>query len=247
LRRAALLLPLALAVSACGSSGRDVLRDASANVGKIRSGTLHAKLLVQPHVVGAKNPFGFTIDGPFTFGDRLTTNVTYVQIANGRRGSARLVLDENGGYVVSNGQRRTLAGAQLDDLRRTMRAVRAGGSIVDVSDWVKSSHSADCPPADAPVKCVEGDLDPVAAIDGLAALAQLTGTSGLADADAKTLRKAVSKATYFVMAGKDDHLLRDLKIDVELSLDVPESLKGALGKLVGADMTFELAVKRPRS
>ena len=248
MKRTLLIVPVALALTACGgSSGREVLRDASANLGKIRSGVLHAKLLVQPRVATARQPFGFTIDGPFRFGEQPTANVTYVQIANGRRATAKLVVSPDGGYVLTNGVRRTLATSQLDDLRQTMRAVRAGGSIVDVSDWVKSSHSTDCPDADAPVDCVKGDLDPVEAVNGFLALAQATGRadSTLGQADAEQLREAVQEATFFVMAGKQDRLLRDLRIDLELALDVPEALRGFLGRLVGADVRFELAVDRP--
>ena len=243
-------VPLALALSACGgSSGRNVLRDASANLGKIRSGVLHAKLLVQPRVESARQAFGFTIDGPFRFGEQPTANVTYVQIANGRRASARLVITPSGGTIFTNGRRRTLDALQLSDLRGTMRAVRAGGSIVDVSNWVKSSRSTDCPEADAPVQCVKGDLDPVEALNGLLALEQATGrgTADLGSADAEQLKDAVKKATFFVMAGKDDKLLRDLRIDLELALDVPEVLRAFFGTLVGAEVSFELGVDKPNA
>lgn len=245
-QRTLLAVPLALALSACGgSSGRDVLRDASANVGKIRSGVVHASLLVQPRGAGGQ-PFGFTIDGPFRFGEQPTANITYVQIANGRRATTKLVISPTAGSIVTNGQRRTLDASQLSDLRGTIRAVRAGVSIVDVSSWVTSSKSTDCPKTDAPVACVEGDLDPVEAVNGLLALEQATGrgTAGLGPADSEQLSKAVRKATFFVMAGKEDKLLRDLRIDLDLSLDVPEELRGFFGRLVGADVRFELGVDR---
>jgi hypothetical protein len=245
LKRALVLIPLLLA--GCGNSGEDVLRDASANIGKIRAGTLHAQLLVTPHVQGAKNPFGWRVDGPFTFGDEPTARVRYTQIANGKQGSATLVLERDGGYALVNGQRRELSASDLEDLRSTARTARGGGSVVDISLWIDSAHKTDCPEADAPVECVKGDLDPVETVAGLAALAQLTGTRGLADADQETLRKAVDDATFFAMSGKDDHLLRDLRIDMGIGLDVPQSLRTALGKLVGADVSFELAIDDPKT
>jgi hypothetical protein len=57
----------------------------------------------------------------------------------------------------------------------------------------------------------------------------------------------VRKATYFVMAGKDDKLLRDLRIDLDLAADVPEALRGFLGRLIRADVRFELGVDRPNA
>ena len=75
MKRAFLAVPLALALTACGgSSSRDVLRDASESLAMIRSGVVHAKLLVQPR--GGGQAYGFAIDGPFRFGDQPTANVT---------------------------------------------------------------------------------------------------------------------------------------------------------------------------
>jgi hypothetical protein len=247
---ALLAVLLALALSACGgSSGRDVLRDASENLGTIRSGVIHARFFVQPRGAAPNKPFGFTVDGPFRFGEQESAKVTYVQIANGRRATTKLVVSPSGGYIVADGQRRTLDGSQLDGARRTLRAVRAGGSIVDVSSWVKSSKSTDCPAADAAVRCVRGDLDPVEAVNGLLALEQATARccAGLGSGNADQLSKAVRKATFFVMAGKEDKLLRDLRIDLEMAVEVPESLRGFLGRLIGADVRFELRLDRPNA
>jgi hypothetical protein len=247
-KRMLLAVPLALALSACGgSSGQEVLRDASANLGRIRSGVVHARLLVQPR--GGGQTYGFRIDGPFRFSDQPTANVTYMQISNGRRETQKLVISPNGGYVIDNGKRRALNDSELDGVRQTMRAVRVGGSIVDVSSWVKSTESTDCPSADAPVACVEGELDRLEAANGLLTLAQALGRpSGdptVQNADPEQFRDAVREATYFVMVGKNDKLLRDLRIDLDMALDVPEALRGFLGRLIRADVRFELRVDRP--
>ena len=124
-----------------------------------------------------------------------------------------------------------------------------GGTIVDFSSWVKSSETTDCPNADAPVACVKGELDSLEAANGLLALAQAVGRpSGdptVQNADPEQLRNAVREATFLVMAGKDDKLLRDLRIDLKLAADVPEALRGFLGRVIRADVRFELAVDRP--
>jgi hypothetical protein len=249
--RLLLALPLALALTACGdgSSGREVVRDATRNLGRIQSGTLHAKLLVRPR--GGGHRYGFAIDGPFDFGDKPTANVRYVRIAYDRHTTARLVISPSGGYVVDNGKRRALNAKELDGVRQNIRAFSAGGSIVDVSSWVKTTETTDCPDADKPVACVKGQLDPLEAANGLLTLAQAVGTpSGnptVQNVDPARLREAVRKATYFAMAGKKDKLLRDLKIELALAADVPEALRAFFGRLIAADVRFELAIDRPNA
>jgi hypothetical protein len=249
--RALLALPLALALTACGdgSSGRDVVRDAAENLSTIQSGIVHAKLVVEPEPRGSGHPYGFTIDGPFHFGDRPTASVAYTQVAKGRRD--KLVLGANEGYVVGDGTRRALHASELAGLRQTVRAVRAGGSFLDLAGWLTSSKSTDCPDAGTTVVCAEGELDRLQAATGLLTLAQAVGTpSGnptIQNADPEQIRNAVKKATYLVMVGKDDRLLRDLRIDLELAADVPESLRGFFGRLIAANARFELRVDRPKA
>jgi hypothetical protein len=49
------------------------------------------------------------------------------------------------------------------------------------------------------------------------------------------------------VVGKDDGLLRDLRIDLELAADVPEALRGFFGRLIAANARFELRVDRPKA
>jgi hypothetical protein len=154
--RALLALPLALALTACGdgSSGRDVVRDATENLSTIQSGIVHAKLVVKPEPRGSSRPYGFTIEGPFHFGDRPTASIAYTQVASGRRD--KLVLGANEGYVVGDGTRRALHASELAGLRQTVRAVRAGGSFLDLAGWMTSSESTDCPDADTTSSAPKG-------------------------------------------------------------------------------------------
>jgi hypothetical protein len=240
------LILAAFALGGCGGSGeRGVVAKTADRIGQIRSGTLHVKLLVTPHSAKASTPFGFKLDGPFTFGDKPTAKVRYTQIANGKEGTATLVLQGSKGYVVTeSGQHRALTGAQLASLRGQVRAVHAGG-VLKIDDWVKSAHGTSCSSGSADVRCVAGDLDPVKLVNGLAGLAgpgfQVSG------GDEKQLRNAMRKATYYLATGKKDSLLRDLRVNADLGLDVPRSLSSAFGKLVGATFEFRLAIDRPNA
>jgi hypothetical protein len=62
---------------------------------------------------------------------------------------------------------------------------------------------------------------------------------------AKQLEAAVKSSTFDLWAGKDDHLLRRLMLKANLGLAVPQSLRRALGSVVGAKIDFELAVSNP--
>jgi hypothetical protein len=47
------------------------------------------------------------------------------------------------------------------------------------------------------------------------------------------------------LTGQEDRLLRRLEVAVDLGFDVPSELRGALGRLVGARVDFELGIDHP--
>ena len=67
----------------------------------------------------------------------------------------------------------------------------------------------------------------------------------IAGDQAKQLEKAVKSSSLELWAGRKDHLLRRLLLKADLGLDVPPSLRRALGSIVGAKVDFELAVSNP--
>ncbi len=241
-----LLLVVAFLAAGCGgSSAKGVLSDAAGRLGEIHTGVLHLKLLVTPNATNAKDPFGFEIDGPFTFGDQPTAKLTYTQIANGKRGTATVVLDGASGYVESNGTRRAMTPAQVNQVAGIAKIARSSSAtVLDVKKWVLEASGTSCPAGDAGQRCVSGSLDPVETINGLLALTR-GSTQSISGAEADRLKNAVHSATFFVAAGKTDKLLRDLRIDFDLGLDVPAGLKQALGNIVGAKVNFRLAVDKP--
>ena len=67
----------------------------------------------------------------------------------------------------------------------------------------------------------------------------------LAAAPAEQLERAVRESELSVYTGKDDRLLRRLAMRADFGLDVPEDLRGALGELVGAEVSLTLTIRDP--
>jgi hypothetical protein len=234
---AAVLIALIAVVSGCGGGGlRHDLAATGGNMGKIRAGVIDFSLLVTPKALKAHNPFGWKLKGPFSFGDVPTAHVTYTQIANGHSADNTLVLDRSGGYAVVGGKRRSLTDSNLTELRGSAGRLRAGASV-DVSQWIKSASSCG-------TRCAHGDLDVAAAANTLLQIAGSRQT--LSDAETKQLAAAARTATYRV-EWTDKHLMRNLKMHVDLGFATPPKLKSALGELVGATFDLHLGMQRPHT
>jgi hypothetical protein len=237
IRSAVILVVLAALLSACGGSGlRDDLSATGQNIGKIRAGVLDFSMLVTPHAKNASNPFGWKLKGPFAFGNVPTAHVVYTQIANGHSADVTLVMDKSGGYAVVNGKRRSLTDSNLEELRGSAGRVRAGATI-DISKWIDSASSCGA-------RCASGALDVAAAANTLLQIAGSTKT--LSDAEARQLADATRDASYRV-EWTDKHLMRKLKLHLDIGFQAPDKLKAALGELVGAAFDLNLDVQRPQA
>jgi hypothetical protein len=236
-RKIALLIPLTALLAGCGGGGvRGDLSKTGGSIGKIRAGGLDFSLLVTPHAAKAKHPFGWKLKGPFAFGPVPTAHVVYTQIANGNSADVTLVMDKTGGYAVVNGKRRSLTDSNLKELRGSATRVRGAGSV-DISKWIKTASSCG-------TRCAHGDLDVAAAAN---TLLQVAGSSQvLSDAERKQLADATRNATYRA-TWNDKHVLRDLKLHLDIGFKAPPKLKAALGKLVGAAFDLHLVVQHPQT
>jgi hypothetical protein len=235
-RRGAALVAATMLLAGCGGGLRHDLAATGDNIGKIRAGVIDFSLLVTPHAAKARNPFGWRLEGPFSFGDVPTARIVYTQIANGHDAQNTLVLDKSGGYAIVNGKRRALNDASLAELRGSARRVRDGTSI-DLGDWIRTTTRCGD-------RCARGTLDVAAAANTLLAVSGSKRT--LSAAEAKQLADATRAATYRVM-WTDKHLVRDLKLHVALGFAAPPKLAAALGKLVGATFDLHLGMKNART
>jgi hypothetical protein len=64
---------------------------------------------------------------------------------------------------------------------------------------------------------------------------------------AEQLRKATRSTSFELRTGKDDRLLRRLRLEADFGLEVPRELREALGEVVGAKVEFRLGVDRPNT
>jgi hypothetical protein len=248
-RPAPALLAAAVLAAGCGGGGgsaQDVLSKTAANLGKIRSGTLHVELVVTPSGQRLGGATGFRLDGPFSLssGKRYpTAEIAYTQIANGKRATVRLISTGTHGFIEVNGKTYRLGPEQEEQLRSTGGDVTGGLTSLDISNWVVDPKAEQ----DGDIDRVTGELDVPAVVDGLSELARSFGRPlpPLDADDKKRLRDAAEDTRFELESGHDDHLLRHLLMEVDLGFDVPQVLQDVLGDVVGADLRFQLDIDDP--
>jgi hypothetical protein len=259
-RRLLVLLVLLPALAGCslggGGDAEEVLGETAGNLAEIRSGTLDLRLIVAPR---DGDEFGFEVHGPFALADREgalpVLDVDYTQIVDGRRGTISLVSTGEEAFAVVDGQAYELDEAQTAELRAASGALggeRGGGGLEElpIDDWVVDPKVEDGGEVGgAQTDLVSGDLDLVAATNGLIELARGFGRAlpRIEGPNADLLRDSARETNFSVWTGEDDRLLRRLLLEAELGLEVPEALRAALGDLVGATITFELGVTDPNA
>jgi hypothetical protein len=254
-RRLAALLGVVV-LAGCGDGSGDanrILSQTAANLGKIRSGELTLRLVVLPRT-GTKGRIGFELGGPFALrrGSLPVARIAYTQIAGDREGTATFVSTGGRAYAVTHGKAYELPASATEQIRSAAAGLGGGGTgglgSFHVESWFDHpkvlGHEE---VGGAQTDHVTADLDVVAAANGLLDLVRQLGRDvpRIEGQQAKQLRDAVESSSIDVWSGKRDRLLRRLVLTADLGLDVPESLRRALGEVVGAKIEFELAVSHP--
>ena len=254
-RRTAVLLTGVVLAAGCGGGGnaQGILRQTANRLSQIRSGTLDFRLLVVPRGRSAHGKIGFAVHGPFALrakGSLPVLDITYTQLAGNQRATGKLVSNGTSAYAESNGKRITLDAAQLAELRSATAQIQSHGGLGEfrIDDWIKHPSVSDGGEVGgARTDHVTAGLDVVAAANDLLGLGPGLGRSGpeLHGRNAKQLADAVRHSSFDLWTGKKDRLLRRLRVTADVGLDVPQDLARALGEIVGAKVTFELAVSNP--
>jgi hypothetical protein len=246
-RRSLLLVAIVVALAGCGggsnSSAEPALKETSRNLAKIESGILSLSVRMAPE---HGDEVGYSIEGPVQLaaeGELPLADVEYTQRANGQEETVRLVLTEAGGWVERDGSRIDLTQSQLDQLRASGSLLGQGGlEDLGFEKWIADTELSDGP--DETDK-VTGELDVVAAMNGLAGLSGLLagGAAKVTESHREDVEDAVEDSSFELLTGKEDRLLRKLAIMFELDADVPEELREALGEeRVGARFEFDLSL-----
>lgn len=224
------------------------MSDTAGNLNKLRSGNLTLRLIVSPRT-GTKGRIGFELRGPFALrpGGLPVAKVAYTQIAGPREATATFISTGTKAYAEVNGKAYELAPASTAALRQAAGSSATFGEL-RIDNWVE--HPIVGPGDDlggAPTEHVSGKLDVVAAANGLLDLVRQLGRNAptLEGDQAKKLEDAVRSSSFDLWTGRVDHQLRRLLLRANLGLDVPQSLRRALGDVVGAKLEFELGIADP--
>ena len=257
-RRATLLAACAVLLAGCAGSGdgehaRDVLSETAANLGEIRSGTLHLVFRIEPRGGAGDKDFGFALDGPFSLGGSAplpVADVEYTQSVGDESASATVVSTGQNAYVRTQGRTYELPPEQEEQLRGAAAGLSASSGLGEfaIDEWIEDAEVDDGGDVGgAETDHVQAELDVVAAVRDLSALARQLGQNvpQLGEQDAERLADSVRSSRFEVYTGKDDRLLRRLELEVDFGLDVPQELRSAFGNLVGARLVFELGVDDP--
>jgi hypothetical protein len=247
-RKGAPLALLAVIAAGCGGdSPEKVLKETADNLGDVRSGRLAMRMSIAGTAPQARGgTVGFALRGPFALaapGGIPKARVAYTQVAGPNRATVTLIATGKQAFVQVGGRAYELSAAQSRQLRAGTGGLGRGeaGQQLKVGSWVRDPEVTDGPPVDGQeTQRVTGKLDVPAAARDLLRLTQALGPGeeaqrALRGGAARELEGAVRSSRFELLTGKDDHLLRRLRLAAELRA----------GDAPGARISFDLGLARP--
>jgi hypothetical protein len=244
------LVAAALLLAGCGGGDKasGEVKQTVDKLGSIRSGNLVLRLVVTPDS-GNAGRIGFQLRGPFSVrkGALPLADVAYTQYVGPRAATVSFVSDGKNAWAVSNEKRLQLPDTAVAQVKSASNGLGSGSGTfgaMRIDTWFTDPTVTDGPDG---TEHVSGKLDPVNAANGLLGLlAQLGRPSPTIEGDsADQLRKAVKSSSLDLWTGKDDKLLRRLRLKARIGFDVPAQLKAAIGGASGATVDFQLAIANP--
>lgn len=267
---AAVLLAAAWAITGCGSgggsSGQDtekVLNDTFGKQSTIDRGRLRLLFEVRaPGVQGLPSPLTVDLGGPFqkVEGSKVPKFAFDLTLATrDGRVSVGVISTGKAGYVTLAGRAFSLGPANVARLAPGGGAADAGGGLslkdigLDPRRWLKDVRDAGVTELDGEevvhlkanvdLSPMLGDLGGILGQAG-GGIGSITGLGKGFGQSAEAIRKAVEGATVDIWTGKDDHVLR--RIRVNILLDTPSGKPGtAVLELGITDQDREQAIGPP--
>jgi hypothetical protein len=238
---------LVMMTAGCGGpDAEQALRDTSRNLGKIRSGDLTMRMVLRP--AGGAG-VGFRLQGPFSLRQRTRlpiARIRYTEIRGRRQVPATLISTGRSAFVRVDGTTYRLPPGQADALRIVSRGARGlDGLQLDVGRWIRDPETSGGPQVGGDdTDRVTGRVRVGPALHDVLAAARKAGPGTLPSAkDIGRLDGAVTDSSVELLTGKEDRLLRRVRLDV--ALDVPDRLRERLGTATQLHIEFELGVSRP--
>ncbi|MEA2458246.1 MAG: hypothetical protein QOC95_1218 [Thermoleophilaceae bacterium] len=209
------------------------------------------RFTLSPRADRGQGVVGVTLAGPFAAASAAhglpQLKVSYTRLAGKQSTTAQIVSTGSAAYVVSGGQTTQLSAAQAAPLRGALTTSGGlGGLGIDPSHWVRGAKLGGGPTLDGmKTDRITGELDASTALRDLAALAHRSGSAQVPDSEVKRLDDAISSSSVHVIAGHDDHLLRELVLKVSLRL--PPELRSRVPAAGGIDATLLMRIDKPNT
>jgi hypothetical protein len=242
---------LLLCLFACGPfAADDPLAATQAKLGDIRSGTMELRIVASSRSGEAT---GFALTGPFSLpeGDALPeAELTLEQIGTEELGPLVFISTGDVAFIEVEGQAYKLPAEQTPSLRGAAEPGDQGPfSGLDIVAWVSEANVSDGGMLDGvETEIVRGDLDVVAAANDLLEAARDFGgvdVPAIEDQEAERLGRAVESASLELITGKEDRLLRRLRIAIDIGASAPANLDPALADLLGVEFRLLLEIRDP--
>jgi hypothetical protein len=264
------LLASAMAIAACGSSGggsgqdtEKVLNDTFGKQSTIDRGKLRLLFEVRaPGVQGLPSPLTVDMGGPFqkTAGSKVPKFDFDLTLATrDGRISVGVISTGKEGYVKLAGRAFSLGSADLTRLAPGGAGTASGGGLslkdigLDPRTWLKDVRDAGVTQLDGEeVVHLKANVDTPAMLGDLGGLlgqagggiGSITGLGKGFGQSSEAIRRAVKDASVDIWTGKDDHVLR--RVRVNILLDTPSGKDGtAVLELGITDQGREQAIGPP--
>jgi hypothetical protein len=241
---------LALA-GACGNGGgtgtasSDPVAAAQAQLAKTKRATIDLRLAADAGKADAPSTkqVGFELQGPFALPEKdgalPVADLTSTRLLGEHQAKSTFVSTGQRAWVVTDGHAVELRGKQLDALRGTTKGGAADLDSLHLTKWFatrKESTSGD-------TTVVRGELDAVAAVNDVLAMAGsfgATGTKPIEGSDADRLRALVRSSSVELDTDSGDHHLRHLTFDVRFAPEKEPEVARLLPDLAGVGLHLEL-------
>ncbi len=230
-----------------------MLDDTTANLAKVKSGDIRMAMTATAGAEGEARPVGFEVEGPFSVasavGQLPLARLRHTRVVGKTLPPTTFVSTGQRAFLEVDGKAYELPPDRVEALR-AKEAPKGGGAglqRLDLAKWFAEPKVSDGGRLDgAPVQRVTGAVEVVNALNDIVAVADEVGTAtgeGLQPVDpagAERVKRAVRSSALEVITGKDDHLLRSIRLDVTFAANDLEGLQQALGPLSGTRLHFEL-------
>lgn len=254
MKRMAAAAAVMVLLAGCGSDAKDVVTQTADNLESLRSGLLELRVSAtsapgDEEIAEA----GFELIGSFQLpeeGELPVADLEYTDLGADEPSTQGFISTGDQVFIEVEGQAYELPEEQTQTLRGgggDEEGIFAGAAV---DEWLIDPELTEGESLEgAEVDRVSGELDVVAALNDLFAIAQRFGAGAeftTIDGDeAERLENAVQSSHMEVVSGAEDRLLRRLLIEVELALDEEQRLAEVLGPLAGAGFRVDMSISEP--